>query len=195
MVCFFFYLRSKRNRKFKHLFQTKPMGENTITHIMKVSVAGTGLKESEKKVYESLCKKNNIQEAEESKDCKFRTYRQYHRPQRYKFPQKSYDNSCSRPNKIMKTPALRKSKYYINTGSFRHHNNCGSTNPSMVASKENKSPPSFSGFKSQKFIHESSYDGVSGTDDDKQSLKNLSKCLSSLAARSVLLISKRQYTS
>ena len=29
------------------------MGENTITHIMKVSVAGTSLKESEKKVYES----------------------------------------------------------------------------------------------------------------------------------------------
>ena len=30
---------------------------------MKVSVAGTSLKESEKKVYESLRKKNNIQEA------------------------------------------------------------------------------------------------------------------------------------
>ena len=29
------------------------MGENTITNIMKVSVAGTSLKESEKKVYES----------------------------------------------------------------------------------------------------------------------------------------------
>ena len=43
------------------------MGENTITHIMKVSVAGTSLKESEKKVYESLCKKNNSQEGEESK--------------------------------------------------------------------------------------------------------------------------------
>ena len=98
-------------------------------------------------------------------------------------------------NEIMKTPVLRKSKYYINTGSFRHHNNCGSTHPSMAASKENKLPPSFSGFKSQKFVHESSYDGVSGTDNDKQSLKNLSKCLSSLAARSVLLISKRQYTS
>ena len=83
----------------------------------------------------------------------------------------------------MKTPALRKSKYYINTGSFRHHNNCGSTHPSMAASKENKLPPSFSGFKSQKFVHESSYDGVSGT---KQSLKNLGKCLSSLAARTVL---------
>ena len=45
------------------------MGENTITNIMKVSVAGTSLKESEKKVYESQCKKNNGQQAEESKDC------------------------------------------------------------------------------------------------------------------------------
>ena len=80
MVCFFFYLSSKRNRKFKHLVQTKPMGENTTTHIMKVSVAGASLKESEKKVYEPLCKKNNSREAEESKDCKFRTYRQCHKP-------------------------------------------------------------------------------------------------------------------
>ena len=61
--------------------------------------------------------------------------------------------------------------------------------------KKKKLPPPFSGFKSQIFLHESSYDGVSGTDNDEQSLKNLSKCLSSLAARSVLLISKRQYTS
>ena len=43
------------------------MGENTTTHIMKVSAAGTCLKESEKKVYESLYKKNNSQDAEESK--------------------------------------------------------------------------------------------------------------------------------
>ena len=77
---------------FRHLneqgykFSMIPMGENTITNIMKVSAAGTGLKESEKKVYESLCEKNNSQEAEETKDCKFRTCRQYHRPQRYKFP-------------------------------------------------------------------------------------------------------------
>ena len=61
------------------------MGENTITNIMKVSVAGTILKESEKNVYASLCKKNNSQKAEESKDCKFRTYHQCHRPQRYTF--------------------------------------------------------------------------------------------------------------
>ena len=31
-------------------------------------------------------------------------------------------------------------------------------------SKEKKFPPSFLGFKSQKFLHESSYDGVSGKD-------------------------------
>ena len=43
------------------------MGENTITNIMKVSVAGTSLKESEKNVYESLCKKNNSQDAGEAK--------------------------------------------------------------------------------------------------------------------------------
>ena len=49
------------------LVQTKPTCENTIPHIMKVSVAGTSLKESEKKVYESLYKKNNSQDAEESK--------------------------------------------------------------------------------------------------------------------------------
>ena len=83
---------------------------------------------------------------------------------------KSDDDSLLQyPNKIMKTPALRKSKYYINPGSVR-----GSPHPSMAASKENKLPPSFSGFKSQKFLTEScyessSYDGVSGTDTDEQS--------------------------
>ena len=57
------------------------------------------------------------------------------------------------------TPALRKSKYWQFT--------------SMAASKENKLPPSFSGFKSQKLLHESGGDGVSGTDSDKQ-VKQLS---------------------
>ena len=52
-----------------------------------------------------------------------------------KSTKKSYDDSCSRPNEIMKSPALLKSKCYINTGSFRHHNNCGSTHPSMAASE------------------------------------------------------------
>ena len=44
----------------------------------------------------------------------------------------------------------------------------------MAASEENKLPPSFSGFKSLNFLHESSYDGVSGTDNDEHSLKQVS---------------------
>ena len=60
MVCFFFYLSSKRNRKFKHLVQTKPMGENTITNIMKVSVAGTSLKESGKKFTNHSARKTTV---------------------------------------------------------------------------------------------------------------------------------------
>ena len=41
----------------------------------------------------------------------------------------------------------------------------------MAASGENTEfPPSFMGFKSQKFLHESSYDRVSGTENDQQSL-------------------------
>ena len=59
--------------------QTKKMGENIITNIMKVSLAVTSVKESEKKVYESLCEKNNSQEAEESRSRKFRAYHQCHR--------------------------------------------------------------------------------------------------------------------
>ena len=43
------------------------MGENTITNIMKVSVAGAILKESEKNVYASLCKKNNSQKGKKAK--------------------------------------------------------------------------------------------------------------------------------
>ena len=90
----------------------------------------------------------------------------------------------------MKTPALRKSKYYINITTT-----VAPLTQRMAAPEENKLLLSFSGFKSQKFLHESSYYGVSGTDNDEQSLKNLSKCLPYLAARSVVLISKRQHTS
>ena len=42
----------------------------------------------------------------------------------------------------------------------------------MAVSEENKFPPSFLGFKSETFLHKSSYDRVSGTDNDEQSLNN-----------------------
>ena len=79
----FLYRSGKRDRKFKHLVQTKPMGENTITNRMKVSVADTSLKESEKEVYESLCKKKK----RKVKKAKIVSSEHIgHRPQRYKFP-------------------------------------------------------------------------------------------------------------
>ena len=60
MVCFFFYLSSKRNRKFKHLVQTKPMGENIITSIMKVSVADTSLKKVRKQFRNRRARKTTV---------------------------------------------------------------------------------------------------------------------------------------
>ena len=85
---------------------------------------------------------------------------------------RSYDiDSCSKPNETMKSPALRKSKYYyINTGSFWHHNICGSTHRWQLRKKTNC------------LLH-----------FRVLNLINFSMNLS-LAARSVLLISKRQYT-
>ena len=65
-----FHHSSKRNRKFndKHLVQTKPKGENTISiNVMKtihIYIAGSSLEVSEKKVDESWYKKNNSQQAE-----------------------------------------------------------------------------------------------------------------------------------
>ena len=43
------------------------MGEYSITNIMKLSIASTSLKESEKKVYESLCKKTTIRKLKKAK--------------------------------------------------------------------------------------------------------------------------------
>ena len=57
---FFFYLSSKRNRKFKHLVQTKPMGENIITSIMKVSAADTSLKKVRKKFRNRRARKTTV---------------------------------------------------------------------------------------------------------------------------------------
>ena len=57
---FFFYLSSKRNRKFKYLVQAKSMGENIITNIMKVSVAGTSLKKVRKKFRNRRARKTTV---------------------------------------------------------------------------------------------------------------------------------------
>ena len=43
------------------------MGENTITHIIKVSVAGTSLKESEKKFMNHCTRKTTVRKVKKAK--------------------------------------------------------------------------------------------------------------------------------
>ena len=56
---------------------------------------------------------------------------------------KNYDDSYSRPNKIMKPQRWEKANILILAVSDINY---GSTYPSMAASEENKLPPSFSDF-------------------------------------------------
>ena len=81
------------------------------------------------------------------------------------------DSLLQYPNKIIKVPVLRKSKYYINISSsditttvalLAHRWQCRKKKKSLLVL----------GFKFQKFIHESCHDGVSGTDNDEQPLNN-----------------------
>ena len=51
----------------ENLVQTKPLGKNTITNIMKVSVAGTGLKESEKKITNHSARKTTVSKLKKAK--------------------------------------------------------------------------------------------------------------------------------
>ena len=44
----------------ENLVQTKPLGKNTITNIMKVSVAGTSLKKSEKKKLQIIVQEKQL---------------------------------------------------------------------------------------------------------------------------------------
>ena len=67
MVCFFSSSAANETQKFKHLVQTKAMGENTITNIMKVSVAGTSLKESEKIFTNHCARKTRVRKLEKAK--------------------------------------------------------------------------------------------------------------------------------
>ena len=51
----------------ENLVQTKPLGKNTITNIMKVSVAGTSLKESEKKITNHSARKTTVSKLKKAK--------------------------------------------------------------------------------------------------------------------------------
>ena len=60
MRWFFFTSVANETENFKHLVQTKPMGENIITSIMKVSAADTSLKKVQKKFRNRRARKTTV---------------------------------------------------------------------------------------------------------------------------------------
>ena len=97
------------------------MGENIITNIMKVSVTGTSLKKVRKKFRNRRARKTTV-----SKLKKAMIVSSGHRGINFL---NDYDEANEeerrwlslandRPNRLMKNPAPRKSKYYINTLQF-----------------------------------------------------------------------------
>ena len=145
------------------------MDENTISKIMKESVAGTSLKKSEKKKLRIIVQGKQQSASWTTRGIDFlNDYDKANEEERWRL-----SLAISKWNYETPSAEKKQNDIFNNIGSFRHLNNCGSTTgQSMAASKENKLPPSFSGFKSQKFIHKSSPDGLSRTDNDEQSLKN-----------------------
>ena len=101
----FFYLSSKRNRKFKHLVQTKLIGEHTITNIMKVCVTGTSLQESQKKFTNHSAYKTTVSKLKKANivSSEYIANVTGHRGVNFL---KDYDEADEEER--MKTPALRK---------------------------------------------------------------------------------------
>ena len=92
MVCFFVFFSTSVAKETENLniwSKLNQISENTITDIMKVSVAGTSLKESEKKVYESLCKKNNSRKVK-------KIFQKPERSKKYVFLAKCIENALLR---------------------------------------------------------------------------------------------------
>ena len=172
-----FYHSTKRNRKFndKQLVQTKSNGKNIISNNENNPQLVLALKLVRKKFMNQSARKTTVSQLKKanivrSDITKVTGHRSINFLDNYDEADEEERRRLSRAisKRNYETPALRKSKYW----QFPTSQYYGSTHPSMAASKENKLPPSVSGFNSQRFLHESSHDGVSGTDNDEQSLNN-----------------------
>ena len=126
---------------------------------MKTTAAGTSLEESHKKFTNNSARKTTVSKlkkanVEHSDIVKVSGHRSLD----------DYDEADEEEQRRLSS-AISKRNYEKANGSFRHHNNCGSTrsgkhehaephtfvSPSMTASKENQFQPSFSGFQAQNF--------------------------------------------
>ena len=142
----FFYLSSKRNRKFnhKHRVKFKPMGKNTISNTTKVSVAGTSLKESEKLfVTNHSARKTAVSKLKK---------------QKYKFPQRlrwsrrrraTTTLSCNIQMKLWKSQRWEEANIISILAVSDITTTVAPLAHGWQRRKKKKLSPSFSGFKSQ----------------------------------------------
>ena len=169
-----FYLSSKRNRKFKYLVQTKPMCQNTITNVMKISVGGSTIASTKvrKKFTNHSARKTTVCKLKKANVtyCMFRMHRHCYRPQMYKFPQRlrwsrrrraTMTLSCNIQMPYNENPSAEKKQilYLIPAGVS---DITAAVSP-LTHRWQRRKKTNFL-LHSQKFLHESSYDGVSGKD-------------------------------
>ena len=126
-----FYLGIKRNRRLNDMwFKTQPMGVNTISNMMKTTVAGTSLEESHKRFTNHSARKKNNEQAKESKRWTLR-YCEDHRPPKCTIPWRLRWSRRGRTTKTLQcniqTKLWKPQCWEKPNGSFRHHNNCCST--------------------------------------------------------------------
>ena len=165
-----FYLSIKRNRRLNDniWFKTQPMGVNTISNMMKTTVAGTSLEESHKKFTNHSARKTTVSKlkkanVERSDIVKVTGHRSVQSLDDYdeadEEEQRRLSSAISKRN--YENPGAEKKRMAVsditttaaplapvNTNMPVAHTLAG---PSMTATKENQFPPSLSGFQTQNF--------------------------------------------
>ena len=165
-----FYLGIKRNRRLNDniWFKTQPMGVNTISNMMKTTVAGTSLEESHKRFTNRSAKKTAVSRlkkanVERSDIVKVTSHRSVQSLDDYdeadEEEQQRLSSAISKRN--YENPSAEKKRMAVsditttvaplapvNTNVLVARTLAC---PSMTATKENQFPPSLSGFQAQNF--------------------------------------------
>ena len=165
-----FNLSIQRNRRLNDniWFTTQPMGENTISNMMKTTVAGTSLEESHKKFTNhsprkttvSKLKKANVKRSDIVKVTGHRSVQslddydeadeEEQRRLSSAISKRNYENPSAEKKRMAVSDIITTAAPLapVNTNLPVPHT---LADPSMTASKENQFPPSFSGLQAQNF--------------------------------------------
>ena len=181
-----FYLSIKRNRRLNDniWFKTQPMGENTISNMMKTTVAATNLEESHKKFTNhsprkttvSKLKKLNVERSDIVKVTGHRNVQSLDDDDEAD-EEEQRRLSCAISKRNYENPSAEKKRMTVsditttvaplapvNTNLPVPHTLAG---PSMTVSKKKPIPAIIFRFPSSEFLRESNHDEVPGTDHDE----------------------------